>query len=311
VDAQIVMPKAAPLVKIQNTKALGAEVILAGDNYDEAYAIALKLAKKTGRVFVHAFEDSDVIAGQGTVGLEIVEQLPDAEVVIGAIGGGGLMAGVATAIKELRPKTMLIGCQASGAASMIKSLRSGKATALEAVNTFADGIAVKRTSPKMLTLLKPLLDRVVEGDDEAIAISVLTLMEKAKVISEGSGALPLAVLHKLRKQIRGKKVVLIIGGGNIDVNVLSRIIDVGLIRMGRRVRLNVIISDKPGSLAKLTELIAREGANVIQAIHDRSEPSATIDQTEVALTLETRGPEHSQALIQALRKNAIKVELTH
>lgn len=311
VDAMIVMPKSAPLTKIQNTKLLGATVHLEGETYDAAYLAARTLAKKTGRVYVHAFEDADIIAGQGTVGLEILDQLKDPDFIIGSIGGGGLMAGIATAVKALRPKTQLIGCQAAGAPSMIRSLSVGEAIELDRAETFADGIAVARASEAIRSILDPLLDDTLLADDETIAAAVLTLMEKAKTVAEGAGALPLAVLERIKKRIKGKKVVLIVSGGNIDVNVLSRIIDRGLIRAGRRLRVNVVVADRPGSLARLTALIAAEGANVLQAIHDRSEPSTTIDQTEVALTLETRGPEHSQALIKALKNHVLSLELTH
>jgi threonine dehydratase len=311
VDALIVMPKGAPLVKVQNTRLLGAEVRLEGDTFDEAFAAARSIAPKTGRVFIHAFENADVVAGQGTLGLELVEQLPDLDYVICSVGGGGVLAGLSIAVKELRPKARLIGCQASGAPSMIQSMRKGKAIQLPRVDTFADGIAVARASESVRRLLAPRVEEFLEADDETIAAAVLTLMEKAKVVSEGAGAVPLAVLDQLRRRIRGRKVVLVVTGGNIDVNVLSRIIDRGLIRAGRRLRVNALISDRPGSLARLTELIAREGANVIQAIHDRSEPSTTIEQTEVALTLETRGPEHTEKLLSALGKHVLRMELAH
>lgn len=310
-SALIVMPKTAPLIKVQNTRSLGAEIVLAGESYQDAFEEAQRIARKTGRIFTHAFEDPHVIAGQGTVGLEILEQLPDPDFIVSSIGGGGLMAGVATVVKALRPQTRLYGCQATGAPSMARSIKLGKAVVLDRVDTFADGIAVKRASEPMRRILSEHLDGILEADDEAMAAAVLMLLEKAKTIVEGSGALPLAVLDQLRKKIRGKKVVAIISGGNIDVNVLSRIIDRGLIRAGRRVRLNVLMSDRPGSLARLTDLIARQGANIIQAIHDRNEPGTKIDQTEVALTLETRGPEHSEELIKALRANVERVELVH
>ncbi len=309
--ALIVMPKGAPLVKIHNTKALGAEIEFAGENINESLAEAKKIARKTGRVLVHAYEDEEVIAGQGTIGLEIVEQLEDVDAVIGAIGGGGLMAGVSTVFKEMKPQVQVIGCQAKGAPSMVQSLKKGRAVKLEAIETFADGIAIKEASDPMRKFLSSRIDRMLQEDDEGIANAILMLMEKAKVISEGSGALPLAVLDQVKKQFRGKKVVLIVGGGNIDVNVLGRIIDRGLIRAGRRVRVNVLISDRTGSLARLTELLARQGANIIQAIHDHSEPSTHIDETEVALTLETRGPEHSRELIKVLREHVLKLELAH
>lgn len=311
VRATIVMPTSAPLMKIQNTQALGAEVILAGDTYDDSYEEARRIARRTGKVYVHAFEDRHVIAGQGTVGLEILDQLPDVDVVIGSVGGGGLMAGVGLAMQELRPAAQLVACQASGASSMVSSARKGRALSSESTNTFADGIAVKRASPVMLKLLSPLINHWVTADDEEIAAAVLQLMEKAKVIAEGSGAVPLAAAHKLGPKLKGKKVVLLVSGGNIDVNVIARIIDLGLIKAERRLRVNVLLSDRPGSLARLTDLIAKQGANILQAIHDRSEPATSIDLTEVALTLETRGPEHSQALIRALREHVLKLELVH
>lgn len=311
VKSLIVMPRGAALTKIQNTRALGAEVILEGETYDEAYEAALKIARRSGKIFVHAFEDRDVIAGQGTIGLELLEQIPDVDVVLGPVGGGGLMSGISIAMKELRPQARLVGCQASGAASMAHSLREGRLVTEGNPDTFADGIAIRHASAAMFRLLKDRLDSMVEVDDEEIANSVLTLLEKAKIITEGAGALPLAAAEKIRSRIKGKKVVLVVSGGNIDVNLLSRIIDRGLIRAGRRVRVNVLISDRPGSLARLTDLIAREGANILQAIHDRSEPSTHIDQTDVALTLETRGPEHSRALIRALRQHVIRLELAH
>lgn len=311
VSSMIVMPVCAALVKIQNTKALGAEIVLKGNTYDEAYAAARELEKKSNRIFVHAFEDEDVIAGQGTIGLEIVEQLPDVDYVVGSIGGGGMMSGIMTALKALRPQVKIVGCQAEGAASMIQSIRKGKAVQLESTHTFADGIAVAKASEKMRKILSRGIDEWIEVDENSIATSVLTLIEKAKIVSEGSGAVPLAALDQIRKKIQGKKVVLVVSGGNIDVNLLSRVIDIGLIRAGRRVRVNVVLSDRPGSLAQLTDLIAKQGANVIQTIHDRNEPSAQIDQTEVALTLETKGPDHSHSVIEALKKNVIRLERTH
>lgn len=311
VNAQIVMPVNAPLTKIQNTRALGADVILDGDNYDQAYQAARKLATKSGRVFIHAFDDPHVIAGQGTAALELMEQLPDLDAVIGSIGGGGWMAGVGTVLREMRPEALIIGCQAAGAPSMVQALRKGRPVRLKNVDTFADGIAVIEANPRMRKLLSTRIDHVVEETDEAIATAVLTLLEKAKILVEGAGAVPLAALQTLHKKLRRKKVVLLISGGNIDVNVLGRIIDRGLIQAGRRVRINVVLHDRPGSLARLTQLIAQQGANVLQAIHDRNEPMTAIDETEIALTLETRGTEHSRELIRVLRENVLKLELVH
>lgn len=311
VQATIVMPSDAALVKVHNTQALGAKVVLNGANYDEAYAKAIELAQVNQSVFVSAYEDADVIAGQGTVGLEVLDELNSIDLLISSVGGGGLMTGVGTVFRALSPQTRLVACQAAGAAAMCRSVKAGKTMEVDHVHTFADGIAIKRASEVMRKLLTPLVHDWVEVDDEAIASAVFTLMEKAKVVAEGSAAITLAALESFKTQVQGKRVVLIVSGGNIDVNLLSRIIDLGMIKSGRRVRVNVLISDKPGSLARLTSLIAQQGANVIQAIHDRNEPSTRIDQTEVALTLETKGSDHSRMLIDELSKQVIRLELAH
>jgi threonine dehydratase len=311
VKATIVMPKGAPIVKVQNTENLGAEVILAGDTYDECFAVALKLAKKTGKVLVHAFDDPEVIAGQGTVALELLEQMHQIDAVVCSVGGGGLLSGIATVLNELSPKTKIYAAQAAGAASMAMSLRKGRPVTLDRVETFADGIAVGATRKTTFDILKKSVDRMLVADDEMIAAAILTLAEKAKVVSEGAAAVSVAVLDQLKKELKGKRVAIIVCGGNIDVNVLNRVIDRGLIRKGRRLRVNVLISDRPGSLARLTATIARSGANVIQAIHDRSEPSTTLDRTEVALTLETRGHEHSAEVIQALKRDVLDLHVVH
>jgi len=308
-NALIVMPETAPLIKVENTKKLGAKIHLEGKNYDEAYLAAKSIANKTGRIFIHAYKDEAVIAGQGTIGLEILDQLPGVDFVIGSIGGGGLMAGVGVAIKELSPKTKLVGCQALGASSMIQSLKKGKALSTPTVRTFADGIAVAQASPEMLALLNETLDFYYTAEDESIAAAVLTLIEQVKTVSEGAGALPLCALPFLEKKIKGKKVVVIVGGGNIDVNVLSRILDRGLILAGRRIRVDVLIEDKPGSLKNLTTVLSELGVNILQAIHDREEPLTTMSHTQVALTLETRGPDHTKAVIAALKENTVSVKL--
>lgn len=311
VKATIVMPRGAPLVKIQNTESLGAEVILAGDTYDECSAEAQRIAKKTGKILVHAFDDPAVIAGQGTVALELMDQLPDVDAIVCSVGGGGLLSGISIVYSQLRPKTKLYGAQAMGAPSMVNSLKKGRPVTLDKVETFADGIAVGGTRKTTFDILRKHVDKILVADDESIAAAILTLAEKAKVVSEGAAAVSVAVLDQLKKELKGKKVAIIVGGGNIDVNVLNRVIDRGLIRKGRRLRVNVLISDRPGSLARLTATIARVGANVIQAIHDRSEPSTTLDRTEVALTLETRGHDHSAEVIRELRKDVMDLHVVH
>ncbi len=309
VKATIVMPRGAPLVKVQNTETLGAQVILEGDNYDEAFAAAEKLARKTGKVLVHAFDDPVVIAGQGTLALELIDQMPELDVVVCSVGGGGLLAGISVVMRELRPKLKIYGAQASGADAMLQSLKKGRPVTLAKVDTFADGIAVGATRKTTFDILNQSVDRMLKADDEAIAAAILTLLEKARVVSEGAAAVSVAVLDQLKRELKGKKVAIIVCGGNIDVNVLNRVIDRGLTRKGRRLRVNVLISDRPGSLAKLTSTIAKAGANVIQAIHDRNEPGTTLGRTEVALTLETRGPEHSLEVIKALRGEVVELRL--
>lgn len=309
VNALIVMPAEAPLVKVQNTQALGASIHQEGANYDAAYDAAQRICAETGRIYIHAFRDPAIIAGQGTIALEILEQLPDVDVVVCSLGGGGMAAGIGVTLKGLKPTTRLIACQAAGADSMKQSFDQGVAVTLEKVATFADGVAVRKANPEMFEFLKGRIDEVLEADDEEIAAAVLVLMEKAKLVSEGSGALPLAVLEQMREQIRGKKIVLVISGGNIDVNLLNRITDRGLTRAGRRLRVNVWIQDRPGMLLALTDLLAKERVNILQAIHDRNEPSTRIDQTEVSLTLETRGVEHSARIIELLRSKTQRVEV--
>lgn len=299
-DALIVMPAQASIIKVENTRRLGAEVHLEGVDYDACYQAAVKLAHETNRVFVHAYEDPEVIAGQGTVGLEIIEKLPEVDYVIGSIGGGGLMAGVGTACKALSKKIKLIGVQASGANAMVQSIKKKKTINIPTARTYADGIAVKKASDRMRHILTPLLSSVCDVDDQAISSAVLTLMEKAKILAEGAAAVPLAAMETLSKTIKGKKVVLIISGGNIDVNLLSHVIDRGLILEGRRLRMDLVISDHPGSLTHVTKIIAEAGGNILQAIHDRNDPATLIDETKIALSIETRNLEHSKKIVKLL-----------
>ena len=306
-SAMIVMPESAPIMKIQNTKNLGAQVHLEGDNYEGSYQAAQKITEETGRTYVHAFHDPLVIAGQGTLGLEILEQLPDADYVVASIGGGGLLTGMGIALKSLKPSIRLIGCQAENASAMVKSLKSHHLMKSEFKGTFADGIAVGSAHPDMFAMLDGLVDHVFESDEDEIAMNVLRFMERAKLVVEGSGAIILGALDRYKDEMRGKKVVLVVCGGNIDVNVISRIIERGLIRLGRRVHLKVQISDKPGSLSKLTALIGSLQANILQAIHDRTDTRMRLDETEVELLLETRGKDHSAEVIRALDEHCIRV----
>ena len=308
-SALIVMPETAPLTKITNTQALGATVHLEGESYDDSFQAAQRIMKETGRTYVHAFHDADVIAGQGTTALEILAQCPKADYVVTSIGGGGLLSGMGTVFRKLAPDLKLIGCQATHCSSMVESLKAHTLVQVPFQPTFADGIAVKTANPDLFKILGEVVDLVFESDDDEIAMNVLRLMEKAKIMVEGSGAIVLGALDRFQKELQGKKVVFVVSGGNIDVNLVSRIIEKGLIKSGRRVHVKVTISDRPGSLSKLTTLIGSSKANILQAMHDRSEQSVRLDETEVELMLETRGPEHTQEVISALREHCKKVQV--
>lgn len=305
--ALIVMPTNAPLMKIQNTQELGAEVHIEGENYDDSFQSALRIAKETGRTYVHAFHDPMVIAGQGTIALEILSQCPDVDFVVASIGGGGLLAGIGTVMRALKPSVKLIGCQAENAPSMVKALKAHHLEPAEFKGTFADGIAVKNANLEMFETLSKVTDYTFLADEDEIAMNVIRFMEKTKMIVEGSGAITLGALDHFKSKIKGKKVVLIVSGGNIDVNLVSRIIERGLIKLGRRIHLKVQISDRPGSLSKLTSLIGSLGANILQAMHDRNDTKIRLDETEVELLLETRGREHSEEVIKALEKHCHRV----
>ena len=305
--AIIVMPETASLMKVHNTQMLGAEVQLEGENYDESFQAAQRIAKETGRTYIHAFHDADVIAGQGTIALEIFDQCPEVDFIVASIGGGGLIAGIGTAIRALKPSVKLVGCQAQNASSMLKSLKAHHLEQSEFKGTFADGIAVKNADPEMFAILDQMIDLSFESDEDEIAMNVLRFMEKTKLVVEGSAAIILGALDRYQKEFKGKKVVLVVCGGNIDVNLVSRIIERGLTQLGRRVHLRVQISDRPGSLSKLTSLIGSLKANILQAMHDRNDPKIKLDETEVELLLETRGPDHSADVITALEKSCIRV----
>jgi threonine dehydratase len=305
--ALIVMPETAPIMKIHNTQLLGAEVHLEGETYDECFKAAQRITQETGRTYVHAFHDPLVIAGQGTVGLEILSQCPDVDYVVASIGGGGLVAGLGMAVKSLKPSVKIIACQAENASSMVKSLDAHQVVDSEFKGTFADGIAVKNANPEMLSLLSSLVDLTFVSDEDEIAMNVLRFMERAKLVVEGSAAITLGALERYKNELKGKKVVFVVCGGNIDVNLISRIIERGLTRLGRRVHLKVQISDRPGSLSKLTSLIGSLNANILQATHDRNDTRMRLDETYVELLLETRGKDHSEEVIKALREYCIKV----
>jgi threonine dehydratase len=301
VPATIVMPRTSPLVKVAQTRALGAGVELVGGGYDEAFDAAVRLAAERDLVLIHAFDDAAVIAGQGTIGLEILEQVPEVDAVLLAIGGGGLAAGVATAVKERRPEVRVWGVQTEVMPAMRVALTQGHPVRIEAARTIAEGIAVGRVGGLPMEAVRRYLDDIVTVDEEEIAEAILTLLEKEKIVAEGAGAAPLAALVHRALPAAGKTVVLIVGGGNIDVNVLSRIIDRGLTKSGRIMRARIMLPDVPGSLARILAIVAERQANILEVDHDRAAARLEFGQASVEIVAETRGFEHIGEILDAVR----------
>ena len=307
VPATIVMPRASPLVKVMDTRALGATVEQVAGGYDDAFETAARLAAERGLVLIHAFDDRHVLAGQGTLGLEILEQAPAVDAVLVAVGGGGLVAGIATAIKATRPSVRVIGVQSEAMPAMRAALREGQPVRIEPMRTIADGIAVGQVGALPFAAVGQLVDDVVTVDDEEIAEAILTLLEKEKTVAEGAGAAPLAALIHRELGLAGKTIVVVIGGGNIDVNLLSRIIDRGLEKSGRIMRARLLLPDRPGSLAQLLAIVAQREANILTVDHDRSAARLEMGQTYVDLRAETRGFEHTTEILEALRAHGFVI----
>lgn len=305
IKAVIVMPKTTPLIKVQSTKKYGAEVVLYGDVYDDAYQKAKELEAQEGYVFVHPFDDIDVLEGQGTIALEILEEMPDAEVIVVPIGGGGLISGIAAAAKMIKPDIKIIGVEPSGAASATEALKKNKVVTLPEANTIADGTAVKRIGDLTFNCIKQYVDEVVTVDDYELTEAFLLLAEKHKIIAENSGILPLAALKKLSE--RGKKVVPVVSGGNIDVLMISSMIGKGLISRDRIFNFAVSIPDRPGELAKITHIIADVGANIVKLAHNQFKNLSRFRDKEVLITVETNGTDHVQALIDAFAAKGYEV----
>ena len=306
VPATIVMPAGAPLSKVKATRELGANVVLHGTVYDDAYAEACRLQKETGATFIHPFDDPMVIAGQGTIGLEIMDDLPDVNTIVVPIGGGGLASGVAAAVKMLHPHVRVIGVQAAGAAGMKASLDAGHIVELPSAKTIADGIAVKRPGENTFELCRQYLDQVVTVDDDEIAQAILFLMERGKMVAEGAGAAPVAAILNRKFDVTGK-VAAVISGGNIDVTMLSRIIEKGLLRAGRVSKLRIILQDRPGQLEQVSRIIGGNGANVMAIHHDRTDVDLDIRDAILEITMETQDREHAQRIIVALREAGFNV----
>ena len=310
IRARIVMPLATPLIKVSATRGYGGEVVLHGANYDEAYDEAMRLSAQEHLTFVHAFNDDAVIAGQGTLGLELLEQHPDLEAVIVPVGGGGLIGGIGCALKETNARIKIIGVQPARLPSAKVAVAEGKPVTLPSAVTIADGIAVRRAGERTLPLIQKYVDDIVTVEEEEIANAVLLLLEREKILAEGAGAAALAALVNRRiPMIHGaisnapKKVVVIVSGGNIDVTLLARIIERGLVKDGRLVRLRVHLPDYPGALHRLTGILAQHRANIVETSYDRAYHNVNLGDTAIDITMETRGPDHIAELISALGAN--------
>jgi threonine dehydratase len=296
----IVMPLTTPLVKVTATREFGAEVLLHGANYDESHAEAVRLCEEQQLTFIHPFDDAGVMAGQGTIGLELLEQVPKLEAVVVPIGGGGLIGGVACAIKELRPEVHVVGVQTSRLASMQAAVEAHRPITVEAATTIADGIAVRRAGDLTLPLVERYVDEIVTVEEDEIASAILMLLEREKTLAEGAGAAALAALLQHRTSLHGAHTAVLVCGGNIDVTLLSRIIERGLVQDGRLVRLRIYLLDKPGALHDLTRLIAALHANIVDTLHNRAYYGVNLGDTVIDITMETRGPEHVAELLDAL-----------
>ena len=310
VDSTVVMPETAPVSKVQATRNYGAEVVLHGDDYSEAADHAHELEREGGRTYVHAFDDPAVMAGQGTLGLEIYEDLPEVETVVCAIGGGGLVSGVATALKGKRDDIRVVGVQAEGAASAAESLAKGEIVEREGVNTIADGIATRRVGDRPFEVIEKRVDEVVTVSDSEIAVAVTKLLERSKTLVEGAGAVPLAAILESKFDYANDEVIVPgLCGGNIDLNVLTTVIMRGLVETGRYLRVRTVLTDRPGALEELTNILSRHQANIYAIRHDRTSRDVAMNDAEVELDLETRGHDHVAALLDALEDHGYETEV--
>jgi threonine dehydratase len=311
VSAVVVMPEHTPLIKVMNTRRLGAEVRFSGATLSDAMVEARRVETDENRVLIHAFDDERVMAGQGTIGLELLEQIPDLTAVIVPIGGGGLISGIAVALREQLPGIRVFGVEASAAASALASRQADHVVHIETSETIADGIAVKRVGERTFPLIERYVDEIVAVDEAQIAGAVHLLLERQKTLAEGAGAAPLAALLAGMLPLRKEDVaVMVLSGGNIDVNVLERVIDRGLVEDGRLARLAVTVRDRPGFLARLTRLVAEAGANVLDVSHSREFADISVRDVRIVMYLETRGLEHVDIIVAALEGHGFHVEKT-
>lgn len=307
IKSLICLPDGAPISKVEATKKYGADVCLVEGVYDDAYAKALELRDEKGYTFIHPFDDENVIAGQGTIGLELIEQLPELDAVVVPIGGGGLISGVAFAIKNLNPNVKIYGVQASGAPSMFNSIHDGKIERLDGVSTIADGIAVKEPGVNTFEYCSQYVDEIVTVNDDEISAAILALMEQQKLVSEGAGAVSAAAVMFNKIDIKGKNVICLISGGNIDVTILSRVIKRGLLMSGRSCSLNIELIDKPGQLQRVSEIIAKLGGNVTSIHHERANEGSDVIGCYLRIVLETRNYQHIEQIKKALSDAGFKL----
>lgn len=303
----ICLPDGAPISKVEATRAYGAQIELVNGVYDDAYNYALKLKDEMGMTFIHPFDDDAVIAGQGTIALEILEENPDVEAIVVPIGGGGLISGVAYAVKALRPEVKVYGVQAAGAPSMVKSVGEGEILTLDSVKTIADGIAVKQPGTTTFEICSKYVDDIVTVTDDETATAILTLMEKQKLVAEGAGAVSVAAVMFDKVPVKGKNTVCIVSGGNIDVTILSRVIDRGLLKSGRLCKLAIELTDKPGQLRDLSATIANYGANVVSVNYEHAGKGTDVNSCIISMELETKNKAHIQEVKDGLTENGFKL----
>jgi threonine dehydratase len=308
IRARIVMPLATPQVKVAATRSYGAEVILHGASYDEACEEAMRLQLEEDSTFIHPFDDPDVISGQGTIGLELLAQVPDMEAVVVPIGGGGLISGIGCALKETNPRIRVLGVESDKLPSMLRAREFGAPVTLAAEATVADGIAVRRAGDLTLPLVSRYVDEIVTVDDEEIASAILMLLEQEKTLAEGAGAAALAAVVQSKINLRRRPTAVLVCGGNIDVTLLAKIIERGLVKDGRLLRIRVYLQDRPGALRALTEILARERANIVETLHNRAYYGVSLGETVIDVTIETRGANHITAIHHALREAGFRFE---
>mgnify|MGYP000461494932 CR=1 FL=1 len=307
--ATIVMPKSTPIAKVSATKGYGAEVVLAGDNYDECYEAARKIQEETGAVFIHPFDDEDVIAGQGTIAYEILHDLPNADVIVVPAGGGGLLAGISFYAKQINPRIKIVGVQAQGADAIVRSFREGRHCTSDSVYTIADGIAVMNPGEKTVKLIQENVDEMVTVTDDEIAATILLLLEREKQVVEPAGACSLAAVLNHKINVEGKRVVCVLSGGNIDVSFIHKIVEKGLVTRGRNMKFRTLMLDVPGSLEKMTRIMHEANANIIEVRYDRISPDLKLNETIIHMGVEVSSKEHGEKMVRMLEEHGYEITL--